>query len=249
MFHEYNKAMKMEELVTYADQLFGIQLKSRQIQQLGLYERELQAWNEIMNLTAISDTDGIRSKHFLDSLSMALVLKSAKPRRLVDVGTGAGFPGLVIKILFPEIKLTLVESVGKKVQFCQSVSEKLNLSGVEVIKARAEEFGRDPDHRERYDCAVARAVANLPILAEYLLPLVSVEGIMVAQKGETGPAEAQKSEYAFDVLGGKLRKLIQVTLPCVVEERYLVVVDKIAPTPDIYPRRVGIPSKRPLTEK
>ena len=180
---------------------------------------------------------------------MALVLKNTKVRSLVDVGTGAGFPGLVIKILYPDIKLVLVESVGKKVQFCEGVSKKLNLSGVEVIKARAEEFGRDPDHRERYDCAVARAVANLPILAEYLLPLVSVEGMMIAQKGETGPAEAQKSEHAFGLLGGKLRKLIPVTLPSVVEERSLVVVDKIAGTPQDYPRRVGIPSKRLLAEK
>jgi len=236
----------MESLRNYANKLFDIRLSDHQLRQFELYERELQDWNEVINLTAISDSEGIRSKHFLDSISTSLIFKECRINRLVDVGSGAGFPGIVIKIIHPEIDLALVESVGKKVQFCEHITEKLNLSGVKVVKARAEDIGRDSKHREKYDCAIARAVASLPILSEYLLPLVSVNGIVVAQKGETGPAEAQKAEYAMHVLGGKLRKIIHVTLPSVVEERYLVVIDKVATTPAMYPRRVGIPSKRPL---
>ena len=236
----------MESLRSNVDKLFNIQLNDHQIRQFEIYERELQDWNEVINLTAISDVKGIRSKHFLDSISTSLIINQSSIKKIIDVGSGAGFPGLVIKIINPDIELVLVESIGKKVQFCEHITRKLNLSGVKVVNARAEEIGRDSAHREKYDCAIARAVANLPILSEYLLPLVSINGVVVAQKGETGPAEAQKAEYAMHVLGGKLRKIIHVTLPGVVEERYLVVIDKIATTPAMYPRRVGIPSKRPL---
>jgi 16S rRNA (guanine527-N7)-methyltransferase len=236
----------MEKLVQAAQTLFGIRLTERQVAALVALENELLSWNERFNLTAIRDKEGIRTKHFLDSFSCTLAWKGNPPARLVDVGTGAGFPGLPLKILHPGMELTLVESVGKKTAFCRHVVEKLKLSGVDVITRRAEEVGQMPDQRESYDWAVARAVANLPVLAEYLLPLVRVGGRMLAQKGHSGAVEAHHAEKAFRLLGGCLHQLIPVTLPGVAEERYLVVVDKIAAVPPQYPRRPGIPAKQPL---
>ncbi len=236
----------MEKLFRDALQLFGISLSPRQIAQFAAYERELLEWNQKFNLTAIRDVDGIRAKHFLDSMSCVLAWREKIPRRLVDVGTGAGFPGMVLKILHPGMKLTLVESVGKKANFCSHIVQTLGMDGVEVLTARAEDVGRSPKHREKYDWAVARAVANLPVLAEYLLPLVRVGGSMLAQKGESGPAEAQASENALKLLGGRMRQLISVELTGVAEERYLVIVDKPAATPPTYPRKVGFAAKKPL---
>jgi 16S rRNA (guanine527-N7)-methyltransferase len=165
---------------------------------------------------------------------------------VIDVGTGAGFPGLPLKILYPNMHLTLVESVGKKASFCRHIVKTLGLEGVEVIQDRAENVGQMPAHRETYDWALARAVAILPVLAEYLLPLVKVGGAMLAMKGESGPAEAHASEHAARMLGGMLRKLTPVSLPAVAEERYLIVIDKVAATPAGFPRGVGIPAKKPL---
>jgi 16S rRNA (guanine527-N7)-methyltransferase len=236
----------MEQLARYAQNSFGIHLTSSQITALTFYEQELLEWNKKFNLTAIRDTEGIRTKHFLDSMSCALAWKDRPPRSLIDVGTGAGFPGLVLKILYPGMALTLMESVGKKASFCQHMVEKLSLEEVTVLTARAEEAGQNPAHREKYDWAVARAVANMPVLAELLLPLVRVGGAMLAQKGEGAPAETQSAEKALKLLGGSLRQLIPVALPGVVEERTLVVVDKVAATPPGYPRRAGIPAKKPL---
>jgi 16S rRNA (guanine527-N7)-methyltransferase len=236
----------MDQLVSEARRLFGIHLTGRQMVALMTYERDLLAWNEKFNLSAIRDAEGIRTKHFLDSFSCILAWKEKPPRRLIDIGTGAGFPGITLKILYPSMRLTLVESVGKKANFCRHLVETLKLESVEVITARAEEVGRMPGHREGYDWAVARAVANLPVLVEYLLPLVQVGGAMLAQKGQSGPAETHKAEKALKILGGSIRQLIPVILPGVADERFLVVVDKVAATPAQYPRKSGIPAKKPL---
>ncbi len=236
----------MDKLFYDAQRLFGISLSPRQMAQLALYERELLSWNEKFNLTAIRDVEGIRAKHFLDSFSCSLAWKEQIPRRLIDVGTGAGFPGVVLKLLYPSMKLTLVESVGKKANFCTHIVETLELTNVEVLSTRAEDVGQDARHREKYDWAVARAVAVMPVLAEYLLPLVKVGGGILAQKGESGPAETNLASNAFTLLGGRLRQLIKVELPGVADERYLVVIDKVAATPKSYPRKAGNPSKKPL---
>jgi 16S rRNA (guanine527-N7)-methyltransferase len=236
----------MEKLVHAAQQLFGIHLNGRQVAALTTFERELLEWNKKFNLTAIRTVEGIRIKHFLDSFSCALAWKENPPKRLIDVGTGAGFPGIPLKILYPSMQLTLVESVGKKANFCRHIVRTLGLEAVEVVTARAEEVGQMPTQRESYDWAVARSVADLPTLVEYLLPLVQLGGTMLAQKGQSGPAEAHQAENALKMLGGKMCQLIPVTLPGVVEERYLVVVDKIAATPPQYPRKPGIPAKKPL---
>jgi len=173
-------------------------------------------------------------------------VRSGDEIALIDVGTGAGFPGIPLKILYPNLKLTLVESVGKKAMFCQHIVRVLGLENVEVIQARAEDLGQNLEHREKYDWSVARAVANLNVLSEYLIPLVKIGGSILAQKGESGPAEAQSAEEAMKLLGGKLKQLIPVALPSVAEDRYLVVVEKVAATPPKYPRKPGIPMKQPL---
>jgi len=237
----------MEKLVHDAQELFHIHLTGRQVMSLITYEKELLEWNQKFNLTAIRDVESIRTKHFLDSFSCIQAWKaSPPPARIIDVGTGAGFPGLPLKILYPGMKLTLVESVGKKAMFCQHIVSVLGLDDVDVIHMRAEDLGHDPKHREGYDLAIARAVAKLNVLSEYLIPLVKIGGKVLAQKGESGPAEAQSAEHAMKLLGGKLEQLVPVNLPGVADDRYLIVVNKIAATPPKYPRKPGIPTKQPL---
>jgi len=237
----------MEKLVKDVRTIVGIQLTPRQISAFQCYERELLEWNAKFNLTAIRDVVGIRTKHFLDSLTCLSAWRDHPPQSLIDVGTGAGFPGIPIKIVHPRLKLTLVDSVGKKLDFCRHVSTKLGLQDVTCVQARAEELGLNLEHRERYDWAVARAVASMPVLAEYLLPLVKVGGAILAQKGESGPHEAQTAQKAIQILGGHLRQVIPILLPGVATEHYLVIVDKISATPPGYPRRVGLPTRRPIS--
>lgn len=236
----------MKDLVVAARSLLGIQLNPAQIGALETYERELLEWNSRMNLTAIREPEGVRFKHFLDSFTCLQVMRGTSMERVIDVGTGAGFPGIPLKILCPAMQLTLVESVGKKAEFCRHIVRKLGVDGVQVIQDRAEAVGQMSVHRQKYDWALARAVAVLPVLVEFLLPLVKVGGAAIAMKGESAPAEAHAAEHATHLLGGRLRKLVAVTLPGVVEERYLVVIDKVAATPQAYPRKIGQPAKQPL---
>ncbi|MGC9348328.1 MAG: 16S rRNA (guanine(527)-N(7))-methyltransferase RsmG [Anaerolineae bacterium] len=238
----------MLELKTGA-QALKIALKPEHLEALRIYQRELVAWNQRFNLTAITDNVGVQIRHFLDSLSCLLALEPGEhfgSKRVIDVGTGAGFPGIPLKIVCPGMQLTLLEATGKKVGFLEHVVDTLNLQDVTVIHGRAEELGQDPQHRERYDWAIARAVADLPILVEYLLPLVRVKGRALAQKGEGAPAEVQRSSWALAQLGGQVRRLVPVDLHGLAETRYLVIVDKVAATPGKYPRRPGMPNKRPL---
>lgn len=227
--------------------ILGFELTQSQHEALRIYEKELLEWNENVNLTAIRDVEGIRVKHFLDSLTVLLGWeRKDPPERIIDVGTGAGFPGLILKLVWPKTQVTLVESVHKKADFCNHIVERLALKEVTVIAERAEVVGQDPAHRQSYDLAVARAVARMPILMEYLLPLVRPQGVAIAMKGETAPAETQEAEKAIHLLGGRLSRLRHVELPGVVEERFIVVVNKIAHTPEIFPRRTGVPSKNPI---
>jgi 16S rRNA (guanine527-N7)-methyltransferase len=236
----------MDSLIRDVQQLFNIDLTNEQVTCLVAYERELLEWNRKFNLTAIRDVESIRTKHFLDSFSCVLAWKEIPPHRLVDVGTGAGFPGIPLKIIHPNMQLTLVESVGKKAKFCEHIAQVLGLENVQVITARAEDFAQKSEHRESYDWAVARAVANMNVLSEYLLPLVKVGGHMLAQKGESAPEETEAAEKAIKLLGGKLKELIPVRLSGIPGERYLVVVEKVAATPGNYPRKAGTPAKTPL---
>ena len=223
---------------------WGIPLTTAQLDQFAIYADELHSWNERVNLTAITDQEGIVARHFLDSLRCVQSWGSV-PQRLIDVGTGAGFPGLPLKIVYPEISLTLVESIEKKAAFLRHIADLLKLEHVEVVVARAEAVGHDPSHREQYDVAVARAVANLRVLAEYCLPLCRVGGRFLAPKGSQSNDEIVRARTAIGQLGGRLLGVEPVDVPGI-EQRVLVVIEKQKPTPAQFPRAVGVPAKKPL---
>ena len=236
----------MKDFLLAVQEYVNITLTPKQLSNLATYERVLVEWNTRVNLTAVDEPEKIRTKHFLDSLTCYRVMQDTPMERVIDLGAGAGFPGLPLKIITPRMRLTLVDSVRKKTDFCQYIVDQLGLTEVEIIQDRAENIGQNAAHREKYDWAVARAVAIMPVLMEFLLPLAAIGGNVLAMKGETGPAETQNSEYAIEILGGHIQKLLPISLPGVADQRYLVVVDKIAATPQKYPRRVGAPAKKPL---
>lgn len=236
----------MENWIKSAEQLFGVSLSDDQREKFQIYEKLLLEWNAKINLTAVRDVEGIRLKHFLDSLSCVPVLGDMNGKSLIDIGTGAGFPGIPLRIFYSDMDLTLVDSVGKKVDFCRLVCDTLHLKGVTVLKDRSEELGVNKAAREKFDAATARAVAVMPVLCEYLLPLVKVGGVMLAQKGESAPEEIKTAENAISKLGGGEPSLTEVNLPGVEGSRYLVKVPKICETPSGYPRRTGLPLKKPI---
>ncbi len=236
----------MERLIHYCHNQLKINLTKNQIEAFNQYQEELIKWNQIMNLTAIATPADIEVKHFIDSLTCLLAMNCTKPTKIIDVGTGAGFPGIPLKIVCPSIRLTLTESVGKKAEFCQRIVSMLDLKQTTVLSTRIENIGQDPNHREIYDYALARAVASLPTLAEYLLPMVKVEGHVIAQKGKNIKAELLESHNAIEILGGEIETTINLQLPYVNEDRNLIIIRKVSPTSSKYPRRPGIPSKKPL---
>lgn len=238
----------MESLIAGAREL-GVSLTERHLTAFEICYRELVDWNQRFNLTAITEREGVLVRHFLDSLSCLKALPRAElgaGARVIDVGTGAGFPGLPLKIVCSGMRLTLLEATRKKVTFLEHLVRVLELKEIEVVHGRAEEVGRSTAHRERYDWALARAVAEMPTLAEYLLPLVRVGGAALAQKGEDAAAEVHGADVSIARLGGRVRQLVPVELRGLAETRYLVVVDKVAATSEKYPRRSGVPRRRPL---
>ena len=238
---------KTHQVLYCGAQQFHLSLTQTQLSAFAQYSQELIAWNQRGNLTRIVEPEEIAVKHFLDSLSVCQVLSDLPPDfSLIDVGSGAGFPGLPLKIARPDIRLTLLESTGKKTAFLQHLVDTLNLTNVTVLTARAEEAGQQPAYREQYDVAVARAVAALPTLAEYTLPLVKVGGLVIAQKGQEPTAEIEAAGKALAILGGQLKEILSVTVPGLDATRHLVVINKVNPTPQPYPRRPGLPAKRPI---
>jgi len=242
--------MQAERLAERASSLLNIELNATQLEQLAAYETEMLQWNdERTNLTAITDPDEVEVRHFLDSMSILAFVEVEQGSKVADIGTGAGLPGLVLKIVRPDIELLLVESVGKKAEFLQYMADTLRLSNVQVLNERAEEAGQMPGYREQYDLVVARSVAAMPSLAEYMLPLCKVGGRCVAMKGGTAIKEVDEGTFAIEVLGGRFSQMFTVNLPDMDTLHILVVIDKIEETTEKYPRRAGMPSKRPLLLK
>lgn len=240
----------MQRLVEGA-RVLGLRLTAEQQAAFQLYCDELLAWNEKFNLTAITDPEQVQIRHFLDSLSCLLAEETRRAlsrpgARAIDVGSGAGFPGIPLKLVYPMAYMTLLEATGKKVTFLEHIAARLQVPLVAAVHGRAEEVAHDPVHRERYDLVLARAVAELPAVVEYTLPFCKVGGWVVAQKGEAGPAEAWTAQHAITLLGGELQRVTPIQLPGLPEDRCLVIVKKTGPTPAAYPRRSGIPVKRPL---
>ena len=224
----------------------GLSLSPEQEAQFDQYARELAVWNAHTNLTAIVDPDAVRRRHFLDSLTVIKAVPLASGARVIDVGTGAGFPGLPLRMVCPEIQLTLLEATGKKVAFLQHLLDLFGFTNVQNVNARAEDAAHDEAHRAAYDVVVARAVARLPSLLEYLLPFAKVGGICVAMKGRTAQNEAADSGHALATLGGRIKSIETFQLPGVEEPHHLVLIEKVAPTPRDYPRKPGIPTRKPL---
>jgi 16S rRNA (guanine527-N7)-methyltransferase len=223
---------------------WGVPLTDDQIAQFAAYVAELRRWNAHTNLTRISEPEAIVVRHFLDALSCAQHWGAA-PRSLADLGSGAGFPGLPLKLLRPALRLTLVESVGKKAAFLRHIVAHLGLTDVQVLQARAEAVGHEPAHRAAYDVVTARAVAELRVLAEYGLPLLREGGRLLAPKGADIDAELAAAAPALQTLGGQVLAVEPVALPGHAPHS-LVVIGKRGPTPAAYPRAVGVPARRPL---
>jgi 16S rRNA (guanine527-N7)-methyltransferase len=239
----------MKKLIAGAGKL-GIRLNSRQVKQFELYYQELIEWNKKINLTAITDCSSVQVKHFLDSLTITLALPEGEMGRpdfnIVDVGTGAGFPGVPLKILFPQPRLVLIEPTTKKTAFLHYIIRKLELENVEVLNARAEEAAHLPRYRQQFALVLSRAVALLPTLVELTLPFCLVGGRFIAQKKGDVAEEINKAEKAIATLGGKLDQIQKIELDEFTGARYLVIIDKIYSTPSKYPRRPGLPRRRPI---
>ena len=241
----------MENLIKGAGNL-GIEFNTKQVKQFELYYRELIEWNKKINLTAITDYSSVQVKHFLDSLTIVLALPEKEVEgptvSIVDIGTGAGFPGVPFKILFPQTRLLLIEPTIKKTAFLHHIIRKLEMENVEVLNSRAEEAAHLPLYREQFALVLSRAVALLPTLVELTLPFCQIGGRFIAQKKGEIDREINKAQGTITLMGGKLDQIKKIELDEFSDERYLVIIDKIYPTPSKYPRRPGLPRRRPIQE-
>lgn len=224
----------------------GIRLTDIQKRQFDRYYELLIEWNRVMNLTGITEYDEVNLKHFTDSLTIVRVKEMKNISTLIDVGTGAGFPGLPIKIAFPHIKVTLLDSLNKRIKFLNQIVEELGLDDVVTLHGRAEDYAKKDEYREKFDLCASRAVANLSTLSEYCLPFIKKGGCFVSYKSADSDEEIKMSEKALDILGGKIEKIDKFTLPGSDMGRALVMIEKVKDTPRKYPRKAGVPSKEPL---
>ena len=224
----------------------GVELSEHQIKQFLKYYELLVEWNEFMNLTAITEYDEVMKKHFVDSLSLIKTYDIKKSIRLIDVGTGAGFPGLALKIAYPNFKVTLLDSLNKRIKFLDEVIMQLGLTDIETVHGRAEDFAKPDKLREKFDVVVSRAVANLTSLSEYCLPYVKVGGEFISYKSEKMNEEMENAKKAISVLGGKFDRSTEFNLPESDIYRNLVVIKKVKETPKKYPRKAGLPTKEPI---
>ena len=236
----------MQELLVNAFAAEGLELSPRQAEQFEQYYTILLDWNQHMNLTAIEEAEDVVYKHFLDSALTMRVMGPLAGKRLIDVGTGAGFPGVPLKIMAPALEVCLFDSLQKRINFLTHLCGELGLAQISALHGRAEEFGQNSAYREQYDFATARAVAKLPVLSELCLPFVKVGGRFIALKGPELTQELDEGRRAVELLGGKLGEVKHITLAGGQYERNLVVIEKVRPTPKKYPRRAGTPQKTPL---
>jgi 16S rRNA (guanine527-N7)-methyltransferase len=228
----------------------GIPVENHTLEKFGRYQNELIEWNERVNLTSITSPGEIQRRHFLDSLSCiagARDLLALPGCNVVDIGSGAGFPGLPLALVMPHLRVTLVETRGKRATFLRHLLDVLEIENVTVISERAEILGHDIAHRERYDVTVARALGPLPLIAELCMPLARIGGRCIAPRREDFKSESVLAQPAFDLVGGSALQWIPVNLPELDDGRGLVIAEKVSPTPDRFPRRPGMPAKRPLT--
>lgn len=227
-------------------QAFGVTLTEKQIEQFEKYYELLVEWNKVMNLTGITEFDEVMQKHFVDSVAAAKYVEMEKVNSLIDVGTGAGFPGIPLKIIYPHLQVTLLDSLNKRIKFLEEVVDNLGLTGIETVHGRAEDAAKKAEYREQFDLSVSRAVANLASLTEYCLPFVKVGGKFVSYKSVSVDEEITQSKKAVYVLGGEIGKVEKFNLPGSDMERALVIVEKKRSTPKKYPRKAGMPTKEPL---
>ena len=221
-----------------------LELTEKQIEQFLKYYEMLIEKNKVMNLTAITEYDEVIEKHFLDSISLCQVYDLSKPVKILDMGTGAGFPGVPLKIAFPKVEITLADSLNKRIKFLDEVVEELGLQKVTTIHARAEELARNKEHRENYDLVVSRAVANLSTLGEYCIPFVKMGGNFISYKSGEVDEEVNVAGKAIKILGGEIKEVYKFDLSD--QKRSFVTIEKIKTTPKTYPRKAGTPSKEPL---
>jgi 16S rRNA (guanine527-N7)-methyltransferase len=236
----------MPTLQEDAQDRLRIPLTNAQVEQFDQLAALLADWNQRVNLTAITDPEEVRLRHLLDSLTIVEAVALDDGLRIMDIGTGAGFPGLPLAIAFPNVKITLNDSVAKKLKFVQHVIDELGLKNARVLRMRAEDAGRDMGYRERYDLVLARSVARLPTLAEYMLPLAKVGGTAIAMKGETAQQETKDAARAIRAFGGELDRIVPFEFPTLGRTHYLVTMHKVGRTPSEFPREVGMPGKEPL---
>lgn len=222
----------------------GIELTEEQLEKFYLYMNILLEWNEKINLTAITNEEEIILKHFVDSLTINKYIEDSKS--LIDVGTGAGFPGIPIKILRQDLKITLLDSLNKRINFLNEVIEKLELKNIECIHGRAEEFGKNKNYREKYDISTSRAVANMSTLSEYLIPFVKIGGKVLAMKGDKAEEELEEAKKAIKLLGGKVENIDNFYLPNSDIKRSIIIIKKIEKTEMKFPRKPGMPAKEPI---
>lgn len=223
----------------------GLELSEKELRQFQVYYEGLVEWNRRFNLTAVTDYDEVQVRHFLDSLSIVPALSRTADYYVIDIGTGAGLPGIPLKIVLPQARLVLLDATAKKATFLNHIKDKLGLDGVEVVVGRAEEVAHQPEYREKFDLVLSRAVARLAVLAELTLPFAIPGGVAIAQKKGDITPEVNEAGRAISMLGGRLREVKAVGLEGLPEHK-LVIIDKIARTPEQYPRRPGIPARRPL---
>lgn len=227
-------------------EMLSVEVDRKKIDQFNQFYDLIVEWNKVMNLTAITDYKDVVEKHFLDSLSIERILKLDDIKAVMDVGTGAGFPGMPLKIIYPDLKITLLDSLNKRVRFLNEVIRQLELKNIDAIHGRAEDIGKNENYREKYDLCVSRAVANLATLSEYCMPFVRVGGVFVSYKSGDIDEEVLKSKKAISLFGGKIDEVVKFQLPGTDINRAFVKIKKIKGTPKKYPRKSGIPSKEPL---